>query len=195
MYPLWVMLLRNLTSLCRAEKKRYQRPMDPDARRKDMETNQFHRARGQMLTKNNLTAPARQHALKTKRAAVVRNRERSIQKERTVRLEFQQARTAPASWRLSCPSSWLTLVRFTLAQPTEPKPKKLKVGMLRPVAVIKPKGAGADAVAPEKAPDGGKAGEDVQGETAGAQRQGGDVAGIVGLGALADYGSDSETSL
>jgi len=84
-------------------------------------------------------------------------------------------------------------VRIALAQPDEPKPKKLKVGTLRPVAVIKPKGTGTDAGArPEKAPDGGKAGEGAQGESANAERQGGGGVGIVGLGALADYGSDSE---
>ena len=60
------------TSAGRAEKRRFQRPVDPEARRKDIETSQFHRARGQMLTQNNLSsAPARQ-ALKTRRLPEVR---------------------------------------------------------------------------------------------------------------------------
>jgi hypothetical protein len=46
----------------RAEKKRHHKPMDPDAKRKEHETTQFHRARGQM-TYNNLALP-----LKSKRA-------------------------------------------------------------------------------------------------------------------------------
>ena len=46
-----------------AEKKRHRKPMDPDAKRKEHETTQFHRARGQMMTYNNLALP-----LKSKRA-------------------------------------------------------------------------------------------------------------------------------
>jgi hypothetical protein len=76
----------------RAEKKRHRKPMDPDAKRKEHETTQFHRARGQMMTYNNLALP-----LKSKRAP-----------------DVEDSQT-----------------------------KKLKVGTLRAVTVVKPKIAGA----------------------------------------------------
>jgi hypothetical protein len=76
----------------RAEKKRHRKPMDPDAKRKEHETTQFHRARGQMMTYNNLALP-----LKSKRAPDV----------------------------------------------DDSQTKKLKLGTLRAVTVVKPKIAGA----------------------------------------------------
>lgn len=74
-----------------AEKKRHRKPMDPDAKRKEHETTQFHRARGQMMTYNNLAMP-----LKSKRVPDV----------------------------------------------DDSQTKKMKVGTLRAVTVVKPKIAG-----------------------------------------------------
>jgi len=136
-----------------AERKRHRKPMDPDAKRKEHETSQFHRARGQMMTYNNLAQPA-----KSKHAPDI----------------------------------------------DDSKKKKLKVGTLRAVTVVKPKAAGPAA--------GGVKGPDAAQESAGAQQRDeqhsrdGDQAGaaapageqsaaqstaVLGL-ALADYGSDSD---
>eukprot|EP00277_Geminigera_cryophila_P014977 CAMPEP_0179438534 /NCGR_PEP_ID=MMETSP0799-20121207/22258_1 /TAXON_ID=46947 /ORGANISM="Geminigera cryophila, Strain CCMP2564" /LENGTH=166 /DNA_ID=CAMNT_0021220229 /DNA_START=61 /DNA_END=558 /DNA_ORIENTATION=- len=79
------------------KRRRNNKPLDPDVRRKDNEKNQFHRARGQMMTYNNLAThlPVKPHPLKPKRAH----------------------------------------------DANESDTKKLKVGMLRSVTVIKPKGS------------------------------------------------------
>lgn len=86
----------------------------------------------------------------------------------------------------------------TLAQPDDAKPKKFKIGALRPVAVIKPKGVGEasappqPSLLPDKTPLGSKEEGGDRVKLAEAQEPGDvDGAGIVGLGALAQYGSDS----
>ena len=122
--------------------------MDPDAKRKEHETSQFHRARGQMMTYKNLAMPA-----KSKHAPDI----------------------------------------------DDSKTKKLKVGTLRAVTVVKPKTAGTaaggdkDPHAAQKS-SGTHQGDEQHlpdGDQGGAALAGEQRTAVLGL-ALADYGSDSD---
>jgi len=154
----------------RAERKRHHRPMDPDAKRKDHETSQFHRARGQMMTYNNLAIFA------------------PPAKEKTA---FAKSKAS--------------------GDVDDSKTKKLKVGTLRPVTVIKPKVAVAVVGASAVAGDGGQTAEQAKvgdgaanvdtaggagGAGGGAEGAGGgssgDGQGWAVMNRLAAYGSDSD---